>query len=82
MYTFISNTNTDVHIYNDFVPSIHYLFRPLLDAVENGHMEVVRLLLSVGADPFLTTYSGKNAMRLARSREMKDFLTGKTFSWL
>lgn len=32
--------------------------RPLHEAVEQGYIEVVRLLLSYGADPLLATYSG------------------------
>ena len=33
--------------------------RPLHEAMENGHAELTRLLLSYGADPTLSTYSGQ-----------------------
>lgn len=40
-------------------------FRPLHEAVENGFVEIVRLLLAYGADPFLATYSGLTPLSLA-----------------
>jgi ankyrin repeat protein len=40
-------------------------FRPLHEAVENGYVEIVRLLLSYGADPVLATYSGMTPLALA-----------------
>lgn len=34
-------------------------------ACENGHVELVRLLISYGADPTLTTYAGQSPLELA-----------------
>lgn len=42
-----------------------FVFRPLHEAAENGFVEVVRLLLSYGADPALATYSGLTPLSLA-----------------
>ena len=47
------------------------------DAIENDHIEMVRLLLSYGADPTLATYSGKSPRSMIKSAEMKQFLQGK-----
>ena len=44
--------------------SLSYL-RPLHEAAENGATELVRLLLSYGADPLLATYSGQTPLMLA-----------------
>lgn len=52
--------------------------RPLHDAVENDHLEVVRLLLSYGADPTLATYSGRSLLRMTHSPGMEGFLSGET----
>ena len=52
-------------------------FRPLHDAVENDHIEMARLLLSYGADPTLSTFSGKNINNMIRSKEMREFLNGE-----
>lgn len=52
--------------------------RPLHDAVENDHLEIVRLLLSYGADPTLATYSGRTIMKMTHSELMEKFLTGMT----
>lgn len=52
--------------------------RPLHDAVENDHLEIVRLLLSYGADPTLATYSGRTIMKMTHSELMEKFLTGTT----
>lgn len=54
--------------------------RPLHDAVENDHLEIVRLLLSYGADPTLATYSGRTIMKMTHSELMEKFLTGTTES--
>lgn len=51
-------------------------FRPIHDAVDNNRMEIVRLLLSCGADPTISTYSGRTPLKLARSEAMKTFLEG------
>ncbi|PVD18738.1 hypothetical protein C0Q70_21289 [Pomacea canaliculata] len=52
--------------------------RPLHDAVENDHVQVVRLLLSHGADPLIATYGGKTPLKIARSVPMFDLIKGKT----
>lgn len=44
---------------------LFFFFRPLHEAVENGFVEIVRLLLSYGADPLLATYSGLTPLSLA-----------------
>ncbi|XP_069745455.1 BCL-6 corepressor isoform X3 [Narcine bancroftii] len=48
--------------------------RPIHDAVENDHLEVVRLLLSYSADPTLATYSGRTILKMAHSEVMEMFL--------
>ncbi|NXU68993.1 BCOR protein, partial [Horornis vulcanius] len=50
--------------------------RPIHDAVENDHLEIVRLLLSYGADPTLATYSGRTIVKMTHSELMETFLTG------
>lgn len=52
------------------------LTRPIHDAVENDHLEIVRLLLSYGADPTLATYSGRTIVKMTHSELMETFLTG------
>ncbi len=56
--------------------------RPLHDAVENDHLDVVRLLLSCGADPTLATYSGRSLMKMTHSDIMECFLSGKSVLFL
>lgn len=51
--------------------------RPIHDAVENDHLDVVRILLSYGADPTLATYSGRSLLKMTHSETMERFLTGK-----
>lgn len=51
--------------------------RPIHDAVENDHLDVVRILLSYGADPTLATYSGRGLLKMTHSDSMERFLTGK-----
>ena len=51
--------------------------RPLHDAVENDHLDVVRLLMSYGADPTLATYSGRTLLKMTHSDLMECFLTGE-----
>ena len=48
--------------------------RPIHDAVENDRLEMVRLLLSYGADPSLSTYAGRTPMKIARTERMKHML--------
>jgi hypothetical protein len=49
--------------------------RPIHEALQNGHGEVVRLLLSYGADPQLATYSGLSPLALAKPYpELHDML--------
>ena len=50
--------------------------RPLHEAVENGYPEVARLLLTYGADPALTTYSGK-AVFMEHLRTYQELNTRK-----
>lgn len=50
--------------------------RPLHDAVESDQIELVRLLLSYGADPTIATYSGLTPLKLSRSKRMLQFLKG------
>lgn len=52
-------------------------FRPLHDAVENDHVEVVRFLLACGADPTLTSYSGRGPINMTHSAAMETFLEGR-----
>lgn len=52
-------------------------YRPIHDAVENDHLDVVRILLSYGADPTLATYSGRGLLKMTHSDGMERFLTGK-----
>ena len=42
--------------------------------MENDHIEVVRLLLSYGADPTLATYGGQTPLMSCESDEMRIFL--------
>lgn len=51
--------------------------RPIHDAVENDHLDVVRILLSYGADPTLATYSGRGLLKMTHSETMEHFLTGE-----
>lgn len=52
-------------------------FRPLHDAVENDHVEVARFLLACGADPTLTSYSGRGPINMTHSATMETFLEGE-----
>ena len=42
-----------------------YNFRPIHDAAENGDCLILRLLLSYGGDPTLTSYTGETTLQLA-----------------
>jgi len=48
--------------------------RPLHEAVENGDVHLVRLLLSYGADPRLATYSGQSPLSLAADKQTRTLL--------
>lgn len=48
---------------------INFDFRPIHDVAENGDFQILRLLLSFGADPTLTTYSGETPLELAEESE-------------
>lgn len=49
-------------------------YRPLHEAAENGATELVRLLLSYGADPLLATYSGQTPLMLAADTDAYSIL--------
>lgn len=49
--------------------------------MENDHLDVVRILLSYGADPTLATYSGRGLLKMTHSETMEHFLTGKKQLW-
>ena len=53
------------------------LCRPIHDAVENDHVEIVRLLVAFGADPTLATYGGVTPIKISHSEPMKQLLEGK-----
>lgn len=61
----------------DKMDGILCVSRPIHDAVENDHLDVVRILLSYGADPTLATYSGRGLLKMTHSESMERFLTGK-----
>ena len=52
--------------------------RPFHEAIENGHIELARLLLAYGADSSLATYAGQHCTALATDSQtdkfLKDFL--------
>ncbi|MBT9540015.1 ankyrin repeat domain-containing protein [Thiobacillus sp.] len=48
---------------------------PLMLAAEHGNTKVLEYLLSVGADPNLTTDNGLRALDFTRSSEIKRILT-------
>ncbi|ELU01991.1 hypothetical protein CAPTEDRAFT_170616 [Capitella teleta] len=50
--------------------------RPIHDAVDNDRLEMTRLLLSQGADPFIANYAGRTPAKLARSPAMKALIQG------
>lgn len=48
--------------------------RPLHEAVENGHIELARLLLAYGADPSLLTFGGLSWLALAGDAHTEAFI--------
>ena len=52
------------------------LSRPIHDAAEGGHVDVLRVLLSYGADPLLATYSGNSALSCSKEQNSRAFLKG------
>jgi len=54
--------------------NLSFFFRPLHEAVENGDVHLVRLLLSYGADPHLATYSGQSPLSLATDKQTRMLL--------
>lgn len=55
-----------------------YLFRPIHDAIESGHFEIVKYLVDHGADPTVE-YSEKTPIELANTSgypEIAEYLTG------
>lgn len=52
----------------------YVLCRPLHEATEHGNLEMMRLLLSYGADPLLATYSGLTPLSLAHNPEARALL--------
>ena len=48
--------------------------------MENDHLDVVRVLLSYGADPTLSTYSGRGLLKMTHSNSMERFLTGQSLT--
>jgi hypothetical protein len=46
----------------------------LMMAAGRGHLEIVQLLLSAGADPNVTNHEGETALDLAKGREVRELL--------
>ena len=52
----------------------YFHYRPLHEAAENGYTELIRLLLSFGADPLLETYTGHTALSLVTDDEASSLI--------
>lgn len=52
------------------------------DAAEGGHVGVLRVLLSYGADPLLATYSGNTALSCTKEPNARAFLEGASRRFL
>lgn len=50
---------------------------PLMYASMNGNFNLVKFLKENGADPYDYTYTGQNAISMARTKKIKDYLEGK-----
>lgn len=64
-------------LFHDKLCPLVSALRPLHDAVENNHVEVVRLLLACGADPTLTSCSGRGPIDMTSSVAMETFFEGR-----
>lgn len=53
------------------------IFRPIHDAADHGKIDTLRLLMAYGADPFITTYSGRSVVDCAKRAEAKDYINGQ-----
>jgi ankyrin repeat protein len=49
-------------------------FSPIHEAADSGHTEVIRLLLSYGADPQLATYCGQTPSDITTDMDVKELL--------
>jgi ankyrin repeat protein len=49
-------------------------FSPLLEAAQNGQLEMVKLLIEYGADPQQTNKDGKNALQIAGEHQHSDIV--------
>ena len=56
---------------------LHLVVRPIHDAAEGGYVDVLRVLLSYGADPKLATYSGNSALTCTKDSNTRAFLEGE-----
>ena len=56
--------------------TLFFLCRPIHDAAEGGHVGVLRVLLTYGADPLLATYSGNTALKCTKEPNSSAFLRG------
>jgi hypothetical protein len=67
------SVTTSNFLYNILILNV-CIHRPLHEAAENGFTELIRLLLSYGADPLLATYSGYTPLSLAADDEARRLL--------
>ena len=67
--------NSDEPLGDNMSLIVIVLHRPLHEACENGHVELVRLLVAYGADPLLATYAGQSPLELAEPhKEVRQLL--------
>ena len=55
------------------------LYRPLHDACEKGHVEIIRLLLAFGADHTIATYAGFLPVDCILDNKLKEYFKGLYF---
>jgi ankyrin repeat protein len=55
----------------------YFVSRPIHDAADNGKTDSLRLLIAYGADPFISTYSGRSVIDCAKRTEAKDYIKGQ-----